>query len=125
MQAQSPAMRGLLASPRTRTFSSLRKLYHVATGDCLFPITFGILLPGLPAEYLFDRQGYAVLIIRSRHLPTTALSESPNLRARVAHHHPVTGIVQHLEVIQVVTDGHDLIRLQTAYARQAIESGAP
>src|ERR1700687_6057500 len=57
-----------------------------------------------------DRCGETFLVVRAGQVETTSLQALD----RVAHHHSRAGEFQHVEVVQVVADGHDLVAGEAA-----------
>src|SRR5260221_3165245 len=59
-----------------------------------------------------DRCGEPFLVVRAGQVETASLQALD----RVAHHYSRAGEFQHVEVVQVVADGHDLVAGESARA---------
>src|SRR5579862_3191333 len=74
----------------------------------------------LPAHYLCQRRRHPALIIPQGHTPAAPAQ----LLAGIPHDNRMAGKLKHLNVIMVVTDGHDLFAAQAAISSPALH-GAP
>src|SRR5271167_2097363 len=76
------------------------------------------LCKNLPKQHFLDRRGYPALVVWKRHPPAVLLQ----VLAGIAHDNRYASELKHLDIVVIVTDGHDLFPHQATMAGPAFES---
>src|SRR5208282_655769 len=74
----------------------------------LIPVVVAGETPALLEQHFLDRRGYPALVVRKRHPPAVLLQ----VLAGIAHDNRYAGELKHLDIVVIVTDGHDLFPYQ-------------